>query len=207
MAAELERKVEALLFLSPQPLAVVDLAGALEADQAEVEAALAAVGQRYREGLSGIHLREVAGGFTFASDPIADEPARRLFGRERKANLSPAQLETLAIIAYLQPVSRPEIARIRGVSADSAVAALLERELIEEAGRTQLGATLYRTTATFLKRFGLVSLEQLPDPSRYDPTPQQLASLRERLFAAGERRAAAAPPLELDAGLENGAAE
>ncbi len=86
-------------------------------------------------------------------------------------------------------MSRPEIARIRGVSADSATATLLERGLIEEAGHSQFGAQLYRTTTGFLKLFGLRSLEELPDVARWDPTPEEQADLRERLLRAGEARA------------------
>ena len=108
------------------------------------------------------------------------------------AALTPAQAETLAIISYLQPVSRPEITRIRGVSADSATSTLLDRELIEEAGHSQFGAVLYRTTSQFLKLFGLRSLDELPDISRWDPTPEEQGQLRERLLRAGEARAEAA---------------
>ena len=100
-------------------------------------------------------LREVAGGWTLASHPDAEEAARRLLARPRTPALTPAQAETLAIVAYLQPVSRPEVARIRGVASESATAALVERGLIEEAGRSQFGAVLYRTTPLFLKLFGL----------------------------------------------------
>src|SRR5579875_191315 len=197
--AELELLVEALLFLSPKPLSAAELAALAEAEEEQVGAALA---DRYRPGERGIQLREVAGGFAFATDPRADRAARRLLGGQRRANLTPAQLETLAIVAYLQPVSRAEIARIRGVSADSALNALLERELIEEAGRSPAGATLFQTTDRFLRRFGLRSLEDLPDPARFDPSPEELASLRERLLRAGELRAGATPPLE--GGGENG---
>ena len=86
---------------------------------------------------------------------MAEDAARRLFSRPRTATLTPAQAETLAIVAYLQPISRPEITRIRGVSANSAASTLLERGLVEEAGRSQLRAVLYRTTELFLKLFGL----------------------------------------------------
>ncbi len=89
------------------------------------------------------------------SHPEAEEAARRLLARPRTPPLTPAQAETLAIIAYLQPVSRPEIARIRGVNAESAAATLLERGLVEESGRSQFGAVLYRTTDLFLRLFGL----------------------------------------------------
>ena len=104
-------------------------------------------------------------------DPDSEQAARRLVSRPRLATLSPAQAETLAIVAYLQPISRPEITRIRGVSADSAAATLLERGLIEEAGSSQFGAVLYRSTNQFLKLFGLASLDDLPDVARWDPTP------------------------------------
>src|SRR5262249_3596438 len=108
--------------------------------------------------------------------------------------LTPAQAETLAIVAYLQPVSRPEMTRIRGVSADSASGTLLERGLIEESGRSQFGATLYRTTPLFLKLFGLNSLDDLPDPSAWDPSPEEEADLRDRLFKAGEARSGSPVP-------------
>jgi segregation and condensation protein B len=188
--SELVRVLEALLFLSPEPLSAEELAKATEQNTSAVQAALAELAAEYSPGARGIALRELAGGYTFASDPVADEPARRLFGRVRLSKLTPAQAETLAIIAYLQPVSRPEIARIRGVNADHAVASLQERDLIEEAGRSQFGAALYSTTGTFLKLFGLRSLDELPEVSRFDPTPEEASELRERLLRAGEARAA-----------------
>ena len=86
-------------------------------------------------------------------------------------------------------MSRPEIARIRGVNADSPVASLLDRGLIEEGGRSQFGAVTYRTTTLFLKLFGLQGLGELPELSRWDPTPEEQAALRDRLLAAGEARA------------------
>ncbi|MGZ4172032.1 MAG: SMC-Scp complex subunit ScpB [Solirubrobacteraceae bacterium] len=103
--------------------------------------------------------------------------------------IDPAQAETLAIVAYLQPVSRPEIARIRGVSAESAAATLLERGIIEEAGRSQFGAVLYRTTDLFLKLFGLAEIAALPEIAGFDPSPELEQELRERLLRAGEARA------------------
>src|SRR6185312_12694123 len=116
----------------------------------------------------GLVVREVAGGYTLATHPDAEPAARRLLARPRTPPLTPAQAETLAIVAYLQPVSRPEIARIRGVNAESAAATLLERGLIEESGRSQFGAVLYRTSELFLRLFGLGSLEDLPAPSEFD---------------------------------------
>ncbi|HEX4837302.1 MAG TPA: SMC-Scp complex subunit ScpB, partial [Solirubrobacteraceae bacterium] len=173
------RVIEALLFLAPDPLSPQELADAAAADELTVIAALAELAERYAPGRSGIHLRELGGGFTFSSDPLAEDAARRLLSRPRASALTPAQAETLAIVAYLQPVSRPEIARIRGVSADSAASMLLERGLVEESGRSQFGAVLYRTTTQFLKLFGLRSLEELPDVAEWDPTPEEQAELRE----------------------------
>jgi segregation and condensation protein B len=188
-AAELARTIEALLFLSSDPLTGEQLAQATQAHEQAVAGALARLHERYAPRRSGIHLRELAGGWTFASDPAAEEAARRLFSRVRMSALTPAQAETLAIVAYLQPISRPEISRIRGVSADSAAATLLERGLIEQAGHSQFGAVLYRTGVQFMKLFGLSTLQELPDIARWDPSPQEQAELRERLLRAGEARA------------------
>jgi len=187
--AELARTIEALLFLSPDPLSVAELAEAAQAGEPDVEAALSVLAERYAPGARGIVLRELGGGYTFATDPSTEDAARRLFSRPRTATLTPAQAETLAIVAYLQPVSRPEITRIRGVSADSAATTLLERGLVEEAGRSQFGAVMYRTSTLFLKLFGLRSLDELPDVARWDPTPEEQTELRERLLRAGEARA------------------
>jgi segregation and condensation protein B len=187
--AQLARTIEALLFLSSDPLSAAELADATECSESDAVAALDSLGGELAPGRRGIRLRELGGGFVLASDPDADEAARRLFSRPRLATLTPAQAETLAIVAYMQPISRPEIGRIRGVSADSAAATLLERGLIEEAGRSQFGAALYRTTSTFLKLFGLRSLDELPDVTNWDPTPEEQAELRDRLLRAGDARA------------------
>jgi len=183
--------LEALLFLSGEPVGVSDLAAATGAEEADVVEALGEL--RHRLEGRGLVLRELAGGWTLASHPDAEEAARRLLARPRPPSLTPAQSETLAIVAYLQPVSRPEVARIRGVASDSAAAALLERGLIDEAGRSPFGAVLYRTTALFEKLFGLRSLDELPDPAQWDPAPEEEAALRERLLAAGAARAGATP--------------
>ncbi len=187
--SELARVVEALLFLSPEPVAVDRLSDACEVSEGEVVEALARLREHYAEGWRGVVLREVAGGFTLATDPIAERAARRLLAAPRTPPLSQAQAECLAIVAYLQPVSRPELARIRGVASDSAVGTLLERGLIEESGRSRFGAVLYRTTDLFQKLFGLEALDALPDPANFDPTPEQEGELRERLLKAGEQRA------------------
>ena len=191
--SELARVIEALLFLSADPVSLAELAEAAAASADEVARALEELGREYASGRRGLLLRELAGGFTLSTDPVSEPAARRLLAKPRIPPLTPAQAETLAIVAYLQPVSRPEVTRIRGVSSDSATATLLERGLIEEAGRSQFGAILYRTTPLFLKLFGLSSLDQLPEPSRWDPTPEETAQLRDRLLRAGEARAGEGP--------------
>jgi len=180
--------VEALLFLSPDPVSASELAEAIDADEEAVAEALDALGSELERRGRGLVLRRVAGGFTLATVPAAEEAARRLLTKPRTPPLTQAQAEVLAIVGYLQPVSRPEIARIRGVSSDSAVASLTERGLIEERGRTRFGAVTYATTQLFEKLFGLSGLEALPEPSRFDPTPEDERELRERLLKAGEQR-------------------
>jgi segregation and condensation protein B len=186
---DLERIVEALLFLSPQPVTTAELAEACDASEAEIDRAVDALEGALAEGARGVVLRNVAGGYTLAAAPIAEDAARRLLSTPRTPPLTQAQAETLAIVSYLQPVSRPEIARIRGVASESAVATLTERGLIEESGRSRFGAIVYRTTPLFEKLFGLSALDELPDPSRFDPTPEDERELRERLLKAGEQRA------------------
>lgn len=201
---QLAKVVEALLFLAPDPLSFGELLDATGAGEEELRSALGALARELAPGRRGIVLRELGGGYTLASDPLSEEAAKRLFSRPRLATLTPAQVETLAIVSYLQPISRPEIGRIRGVSADSAAATLLERGLIEEAGRSQFGAVLYRTSNLFLKIFGLRSLEELPDITRWDPTPEETAQLRERLLRAGEARGEGGPPaVEGRSGVED----
>jgi segregation and condensation protein B len=188
----LARIVEALLFLSSEPVALDELADAAQVEEAQARAALRELAGAL-EG-RGLVLREVAGGWTLASHPDAEEAARRLLSRPRTSALTPAQAETLSIVAYLQPVSRPEVARIRGVASESATSALVERGLIEESGRSQFGAVLYRTTPLFLKLFGLRSTDELPDPAQWDPSPEEAGALRDRLLRAGEARAVDRPP-------------
>ncbi|HWH45661.1 MAG TPA: SMC-Scp complex subunit ScpB [Thermoleophilaceae bacterium] len=185
---DLARIVEALLFLSPEPLSADALADACEVEPDEIVTALARLREHYAEGFRGVVLREVAGGFTLATDPVAETAARRLFAKPRTPPLTQAQAECLAIVAYLQPVSRPEIARIRGVASESAVGTLLERGLIQESGRSQFGAVMYRTTELFQRLFGLEGLDALPDVSAFDPSPEDEAELRDRLLRAGEQR-------------------
>ncbi|MBV9805449.1 MAG: SMC-Scp complex subunit ScpB, partial [Solirubrobacterales bacterium] len=177
-------------FLSADPVDPEALASAAGAELHEVVSALERLREHYEFERRGLMLRELAGGWVLSTHPDAESAARRLLARPRTPPLTPAQAETLAIVAYLQPVSRPEIARIRGVNAESAAATLLERGLVEEAGRSQFGAVLYRTTELFLRLFGLDSLDELADVAEFDPSPELEAELRERLLQAGEARAA-----------------
>lgn len=186
--AELARQIEALLFLSTHPVSEIDLAEACQVEVDRIAEAVEQLESDFGPGRRGLLLRRVAGGLTLATDPSTEAAARRLLAKPRTPPLTQAQAETLAIVAYLQPVSRPEIARIRGVSSESAVTSLNERGLIEESGRSRFGATIYRTSALFEKVFGLDGLDALPDPTRFDPTPEDEKDLRERLLAAGEQR-------------------
>jgi segregation and condensation protein B len=191
MTLALEQTIESLLFLSADPVPADALADATGAELHEVVTAVERLREYYEFERRGLVLRELGGGYVLSSHPDAEPAARRLLARPRTPPLTPAQAETLAIIAYLQPVSRPEIARIRGVNAESAAATLLERGIVEEAGRSQFGAVLYRTTDLFLRLFGLSSLDELPDVSEFDPSPELEEELRERLLRAGEARATA----------------
>jgi segregation and condensation protein B len=185
----LGQTVEALLFLSPEPVSAAELAEAIEVEEEAVAEAIEELELRLAAGERGVRLRRVAGGVALAAVPEAEAPARRLLAKPRTPPLTQAQAEVLAIVAYLQPVSRPEVARIRSVSSDSAVASLTERGMIEEQGRTRFGAVTYGTTALFEKLFGLSGLDALPDPAQFDPTPEDERELRERLLKAGEQRA------------------
>jgi len=184
----LARTVEALLVVASSPLSVGELADAAGDDPERVETALGLLRERYSEGRSGIVLEHVAGGYAFRASRDAAEACDRLFERPVERGISQAALETLAIVAYLGPCSRPEVARIRGVAADSAVASLVERGLITEAGREDApgGAIRYRTTPLFERLFGLESLAALP---RLDDLGEDQEALRDRLLEVAEARA------------------
>ncbi len=185
----LARTIEALLVVASAPLSMDELCEAADESAERVETALGLLTDRYREGRSGIVLEKVAGGWAFRASREAAEACARLFERPVQRGLSQAALETAAIVAYLGPVSRPEIARIRGVAADSAVAGLLERGLIAEAGRDDGagGAVRYRTTPLFERVFGLESLSELP---RLDDLGADADQIRERLASVAEQRSA-----------------
>jgi segregation and condensation protein B len=180
--------LEGVLVVASQPLSVEELAAAVDDDPERVETALGLLGERHREGRSGIVLEAVAGGYAFRAAREAAEACGRLVERPVQRSLSQAALETLAIVAYLGPCSRPEIARIRGVAADAAVAGLLERGLVAEAGRDGTGgAVRYRTTPLFERVFGLESLAALP---RLDDVGPDADAIRGRLEAVADRRSA-----------------
>jgi segregation and condensation protein B len=184
----LARTIEALLVIASAPLSVAELAEASADDPERVETALGLLRERYGEGRSGIVLESVAGGYAFRASRDASEACARLFERPVERGLTQAALETLAIVAYLGPCSRPEIARIRGVAADSAVANLVERGLIAEAGRETGpgGAVRYRTTPLFERVFGLETLAALP---RLDDLGADADELRERLLEVASAKA------------------
>jgi segregation and condensation protein B len=186
---QLARTLEALLVVASAPLSVQELSDAADDDPERVEAALGLVRERYAEGRSGIVVEHVAGGWAFRSAGEASQACARLFEKPAQRNLSQAALETLAIVAYLGPCSRPDVARIRGVSADSAVANLVERGLITESGRDDAagGAIRYRTTPLFERVFGLESLSQLP---RLDDVGADVEQIRDRLHEVAEKRSA-----------------
>jgi len=184
----LARTVEALLVVASSPLSVAELTEATEDDPERVETALGLLRERFSERRSGIVLEEVASGFAFRASREASAACARLFERPIERGLSQAALETLAVVAYLGPCSRPEVARIRGVAADSAVASLVERGLISEAGRESGpgGAVRYRTTPLFERVFGLESLAALP---RLDDLGADSEQIRERLLEVASARA------------------
>jgi segregation and condensation protein B len=184
----LARTLEGLLVVASRPLTLEELAEAAGDDSERVETALGLLAERFHEGRSGIVLEKVAGGWAFRASRDAAEACGRLFERPVERGLSAAALETLAVIAYLGPCSRPEIARLRGVAADSVVAGLVERGLIVEAGRDEsVGAVRYRVTPLFERVFGLESLSELP---RLDDLGGDAEEIRGRLETIAEKRPA-----------------
>lgn len=160
----LSRALEALLLMSTESLPSEELAAAVDAPVAEVESELRSIAGFYAEHDRGIRLVFVAGGWRFATvDDVADVLEAWLTSDQR-TKLSQAALETLAVVAYLQPVSRGRIAGVRGVNVDGVVRTLTMRGLIREAGHDQVtGAATYETTPLFLEKLGLASLRDLPD--------------------------------------------
>jgi segregation and condensation protein B len=184
-AGELARQVEALLFLSPEPLPVVALCEITEESPGAVQRALAELAGRHGPD-AGLEVAEIAGGFTLRTRADLAEVVDRLRERPPDDRVSPAALETLAVVAYLEPVSRPQISRLRGVSVDSTVASLLDRGLLEEAGRpSDGGAMRYRTTRAFQERFGLRRAGDLPPLERFELSGPEAERVRLQLVQAG----------------------
>ncbi|MBN1321786.1 MAG: SMC-Scp complex subunit ScpB [Thermoleophilia bacterium] len=186
---ELKRDLEALLFAAGRPLPVDDMLRALQlaepGDRGRVEEALHALRVEFpADGNRGFELIPLAGGYVFRTSPGCRAAVAALFELPDDAGrLSPAAMECLTIVAYLQPVSRPQIVEVRGVNSDSPVHTLLERELITEVGRAHGGggAVLYGTTQRFEAMFGLSSLEELPALEGFALGEEQKEDLRRRL--------------------------
>jgi len=157
---QLRRPIEALLFVANEALSIKEIAKVTHANEIQVAAALQRIEQDFAD--RGIVVREVAGGYRFATAPLARDIVEAYLLPAR-TNLSTPALETLAIVAYLQPVTKGEIEAIRGVASDSVVSTLLDRNFIVEAGRKEVVGRplLYKTTPEFLESFGLRSLDDL----------------------------------------------
>jgi segregation and condensation protein B len=162
--SEIVSIVEALVFVSDEPLAVKTIAEVLEEDRETIEAAVEQLKQEYEERTGGLHLREIAGGWQFVTRTEYHEEIRRFLKTRPSAKLSLAALETLAVIAYKQPVTVPEILEIRGVQSASAIKTLLDKKLIAAKGRKETVGRpmMYGTSKDFLLQFGLKDLSELP---------------------------------------------
>lgn len=156
--------LEAMLLMATDSVTVADLAAALDVPEAEVAAALEDSAAFYEEHGRGIRLLRVAGGWRFATDPSLAPVLESWLVADQRSRLSQAALETLAVIAYLQPVSRGRVAGVRGVNVDGVVRTLMLRGLISEQGEDPVtGAMTFVTTPLFLQKLGLDSLSELPD--------------------------------------------
>ncbi len=186
----LTTRLEALLFISSRPLSVARLAAACERSEDDVAEALAELREEYAAGRHGLLVRDIAGGVTFAVTEECAEDVRRLTGAERPEDLSPALLETLAVVAYLEPLTRAEIAEVRGVSSEWALGSLEERGLVEQQGRagTPGAPILYGTGERFLKLFGLSGRAELPPLEEFALRADEVEEIRSRLHANAERR-------------------
>ncbi|WKN46706.1 SMC-Scp complex subunit ScpB [Nocardioides sp. Arc9.136] len=172
---DLRPALEAVLMVADQPLDVPTLAAAAGHPAPDVTAALAQLAAEYDEQQRGFELRNVAGGWRFYTREAFAGVVERFVLEGQQARLTQAALETLAVVAYKQPVSRARVSAIRGVNVDGVMRTLLSRGLVEEAGQDpETGANLYRTTAYFLERIGVTSLDDLPELAPYLPDMDDL---------------------------------
>lgn len=180
-APSLAAALEALLLLADEPMSAIALAQITRCPVDDVEAEIVRLADEYTAQGRGFDLREVAGGWRFYTRAECSPLVERWVLDGQQARLTQASLETLAVIAYRQPVSRGRVAAIRGVNVDGVIRTLLSRGLIEEAGHEdESNAILYRTTSTFLERLGIASLDDLPPLAEHLP---DLADLDEVLDA------------------------
>jgi segregation and condensation protein B len=174
-APTLAAGLEALLLVSDEPQDVATLAAAVRRPVEEVRSTLEELAADYRASGRGFDLRELAGGWRFYTHPDCAPLVERHVRDGQQARLTQAALETLAVVAYRQPVSRARISAVRGVNVDGVIRTLTTRGLITEAGHDESsGAILYRTTDLFLERLGLRSLEELPPVAEYLPDIEML---------------------------------
>jgi len=182
-APDLRSALEALLLLADEPMSVMTLAQATRRPVEEVEPVVRELSQEYTEQGRGFDLREVAGGWRFYTRAECSPLIERWVLDGQQARLTQASLETLAVIAYQQPVSRGRVSAVRGVNVDGVIKTLLTRGLIEEAGHDgESGSILYRTTSYFLERLGASSLDELPPLAEHLP---DLGDLDEVLDSVG----------------------
>ncbi len=175
--------IEAMLFVSDEPVGILTLADMLQIDPAQVQDALLSLQNNLKEDDRGIQLQEVAGGWRLSTHPRYHELIETYVLSWDTRKLTQAALETLAIVAYCQPVTRNGIASIRGVTSDSSVNSLLEKGLLREAGVQDSpgNPVLYATTRTFLEKFGLRSVADLPDLEMFAPDEDTRAFIADRL--------------------------
>ncbi len=175
--------IEAMLFVTDEPVGVLTFADMLEADPADVQEALVQLQQSLEQSERGIQLREVAGGWRLYTHPRYHELIERYVVSWDTRKLSQAALETLAVVAYCQPITRNGVASVRGVSSDSSINSLVEKGLLREAGTQDApgNPVLYATTRTFLEKFGLRSVKDLPPLESFAPDEETRAFIAERL--------------------------
>lgn len=189
MASEAARAAEAILMVAEEPVDPQLLAQLLEVSPARVEELCAELAASYQADDRGFVLAKVAGGYRFHSHPDMAPYVERFVIDGQSARLSAAALETLAVVAYKQPVSRAQIAAIRGVNADAVVRTLTQRGYVEEVARDPGPgqAVLYGTTRLFLEKMGLASLADLPPLAEFVPGPEMVEVLEQGLGAGGHR--------------------